>query len=89
VTKFWRRYVIGSILSVVFFPEEFFMKKFSATDKKCELKAFAMVNGLLDNLLFTLIFIMLLLELFLLVMVLTIFQVVFDLFRDFLIQLLK
>ena len=48
------------------------MNKFSATDKKYELKAFTMVNGLLDNLLFTFIVIMLLVELFLLVMVLTI-----------------
>jgi len=55
--------------------------KFSATDKKYELKTFATVNGLLDNLLFTFIVIMLLLMLFLLVTVLTIFQIVFYLFR--------
>jgi hypothetical protein len=72
---------------VVFFPEKFLLRRFSATDKKYELKAFAMVNGLLDNLLFTFIVVILLVVFLLLVMVLTIFQVVFGLL-DFIIRLL-
>jgi hypothetical protein len=49
--KFCRKYVNGSVLFVVFFSEKFLVRRFSATDTKYVLKAFAMVSGLLDNLL--------------------------------------
>jgi hypothetical protein len=41
--KFCRRYVNGSILFVVWFPGAFLIRRFSATDKKYVLKAFAII----------------------------------------------
>jgi hypothetical protein len=58
--KFCHKYVSGSVLLMVFLPEKFLLRRFSATDKKYVLKTFAIVSGLLDNLLFTFIVVILL-----------------------------
>jgi len=63
----------------VFFPENFLISKFSATDEKQVLKAFAVARRLLNNLSFIFIVDILLLVFLLLVIVLTMFQVVFGL----------
>jgi len=62
----------------LFFPEKFLISKFSATDEKQVLKAFAIAKGLLDNLSFIFIVDILLLVVVVVVVVLTVFQVVLD-----------
>jgi hypothetical protein len=73
---------------VVFIPEKFLIRRFSVTDKKYVLKAFAIVSGFLVNLSFTFIVVILFVVFLLLVMVLTMFQVVFGILLDFNMRLL-
>jgi len=48
--KFCHKEDTGSLLLIVFFPEKFFIRRFSAADEKLVLKALAMASRLLDNL---------------------------------------
>jgi hypothetical protein len=67
----------------MFFPEKFLISRFSATDEKYALNAFAMASGLQDILSFIFIVDILLIVSLLLVIVLTMFLVVFGLLLDF------